>query len=252
MSCLISICPKSLYLLSLSKNVFLGYRIPGLWLFVFQHFIDASPLSSDFLVLGKSAFSVAVPLKATPFFLWVLVHSLLALGTCRAAETNVWFSFLSQWSDSWTKSCHCPCQSVQSLSIWPIVTSWTAAHQASLSITNSPSLLRLMTIKSLMPSNHLVLCCPFSCCLQSSPASGSFPVSQSFASGGQNIGDSASVLAVNIQVWFALGMTCWISWQSTGLSRVFSNSPVQKHQFFGVQPSSWGNSHIHTWLLEKP
>ena len=92
---------------------------------------------------------------------------------------------------------------------------------------------------------------PFSCCLQSSPASGSFPVSQSFASGGQNIGDSTSVLAVNIQVWFALGVTCWISWQSTGLSRVFSNSPVQKHQFFGVQPSSWGNSYIHTWLLEK-
>ena len=78
-----------------------------------------------------------------------------------------------------------------------------------------------------------------------------FPMSQSFASGGQNIGASASVFAVNIQVWFALGLACWISWQSKGLSRVFSNSPVQKHRFFGIQPSSWGNSYIHTWLLEK-
>ena len=92
---------------------------------------------------------------------------------------------------------------------------------------------------------------PFSC-PQSFPASGFFPVSQLFASGGQSIGASASVLPMNIQGWFPLGWTGWISLQSKGLSRVFSNTTVQNHQFFSTQLSSWSNSHIHTWLLEKP
>ena len=93
---------------------------------------------------------------------------------------------------------------------------------------------------------------PFSSCLQSFPASvGSFPMSQLFASGGQSIGTSASVLPMSIQGWFPLGLTGWISLQSRGLSRVFSNTAVQKHQFFSVQPSSWSYSHIHTWLLKK-
>ena len=147
-------------LLVLSKSVFVGYWIPGWWLFVFQHFRVASLLPSDFLFLEKSALSVAVPLKATPFFLWELERFLLALGTCRAAETNVWFSSLSQCSDSWTNSCHCPCQSVQLLSVWPTATPWTAARQASLSITDSRSLLKLMSIESVMPSKHLILCLP--------------------------------------------------------------------------------------------
>ena len=94
---------------------------------------------------------------------------------------------------------------------------------------------------------------PFSSCLQSFPASGSFPMSQFFASGGQSIGvsPSASVLPKNIQHWFPLGWTGWISLQAKGLSRVFSNSTVQKHQFFGTQLSLQSNSHIHTWLLEN-
>ena len=114
-----------------------------------------------------------------------------------------------------------------------------AARQASLSITNSQSLLKLTSIQSVMPSNHLILCCPLSSCLQSFPASGSFPVSQFFASGGQNIGvsASASVLPMNIQDWFPLEWTCWISLQSKELSRVFSNTTVQKHQFFSSQLS---------------
>ena len=95
---------------------------------------------------------------------------------------------------------------------------------------------------------------PFSSCLQSFPASGSFPMSQLFSSGGQSIGVSApaSVLPMNTQDWFPLGWTGWISLQSKGLLRVFSNTTVQKHQFFGAQLSSQSNSHIHTWLLEKP
>ena len=95
---------------------------------------------------------------------------------------------------------------------------------------------------------------PFSSCLQSFPASGSFPLSQFFTSGGQSIGVSASVsvLPKNIQDWFPLGWTGWISLKSKGLSRVSSNTTVQKHQFFGTQLSSQCNSHINTWLLEKP
>ena len=94
---------------------------------------------------------------------------------------------------------------------------------------------------------------PFSSCLQAFPASGSFPMSQLFQSGGQSIGvsPSASVLPMNIQDWYSLGLTGWISLQSKGLSRVFSNTTIQKHQFFSAQ-LSWSNSHIHTWLLEKP
>ena len=94
---------------------------------------------------------------------------------------------------------------------------------------------------------------PFSSRLQSFPASGSFPVSQFFASGGQSIGvsASASVLPMNIQDWVPLGWTCWLSLQSKGPSRVFSNTTVQKHQFFSAQLSFYFNFHIHTWLLEK-
>ena len=95
---------------------------------------------------------------------------------------------------------------------------------------------------------------PFSSCPQSFPASGSFPMSQFFASAGQSIGasTSTSVLPMNNQDWSPLGWTGWISLQSKGLTRVFSNTTVQKHQFFGAQLSSQSNSHIHTRLLEKP
>ena len=90
---------------------------------------------------------------------------------------------------------------------------------------------------------------PFSSCLQSSPELRSFQMSLFFTSGGQSIGMSAStsVLPINIQYWFPLGLTGWISLQSKGLSRVFSNNPVQMHQFFGTQFSLWSNSHIYTW-----
>ena len=95
---------------------------------------------------------------------------------------------------------------------------------------------------------------PFCSCPQSFPASGSFQMSQFFTSSSQSIGvsASASVLPVNIQDWFPLGWTSWISLQSKGLSRVFSNATVQKHQFIGTQLSLQSNFHIHTWLLEKP
>ena len=133
-------------------------------------------------------------------------------------------------------------------------TPWTTARQVSVSITNSQSLLRLISIASVMPSSisSFVVC--FSSRLQSFPVSESFPMSQFFTSGGQSIGVSAStsVFPMNIQDWFPLGWTDWISLQSKGLSRVFSNTTLQKHQFCGAQLSSQSNSHIHTWPLEKP
>ena len=123
--------------------------------------------------------------------------------------------------------------------VWLFATLWTAALQVSPSITNPWSLPKLMSIESVMPSNHFILSHPLFLHLQSFPASGSFPMSQFFPSGSQRIGVSAStsVLPMNIQDWFPLGLTGLISLQSKGLSRVFSNTTVQKHQFFGAQLS---------------
>jgi len=128
---------------------------------------------------------------------------------------------------------------------------WTAAHQAFLSFTVSQSLPRFMSIESVMLSNNFILCHPLSCCLQSFPASRSFPMGRAFASSGQSTGASTSILPMNIQSWFPLGLTSLISLLSKGLSRVFSSTTIQKHQLFGIQPSLWSNTHICIWLLEK-
>ena len=146
----------------------------------------------------------------------------------------------------------CLFSSVQSFSrVRLLATPWIAACQASLSITNSQSSLKLMSIKLVMPSAISSSVVPFSSCPQSLPASESFPMSQLFAWGGQSIGVSAlaSVLPKNTQDWSPLEWTGWIFLQSKGLSRVFSNTTVQKHQLFGAQLSSQSNRHIHTWPL---
>ena len=121
--------------------------------------------------------------------------------------------------------------SLQSLSrVRHFATPWIAAHQASLSITKSQSSPKLTFIESVMPSIHLILCCPLSSCPQSFPASGSSQMSQLFVSGGQSIGVSASTSdpLMNTQDWSPLGWTGWISLQSKGLSRVFSNTTIQR------------------------
>ena len=138
--------------------------------------------------------------------------------------------------------------SVQSLSrVRLFATPWTTARQASLSITNSWSLLRLMRCHSAISSISSSVS-PFSSCLHSFPASGSFSRSQFFESGDQTIGVSAlaSILPMNIQDRFPLGWTGWISLQSKELSTDFSNTTVQKHLFFSAQLSSQSNFHIHT------
>ena len=130
--------------------------------------------------------------------------------------------------------------SVQSLSrVWLFATPWTAAHQASLFITNSHSLLKLMSIGSVMPSNHFILYRPLLLLPSILPSIRVFSNESVLRIGGQSIGvsASASVLPMNIQDWFPLRWTGWISLQSKRFSRVFSNTTVQKRQFFGAQLS---------------
>ena len=145
--------------------------------------------------------------------------------------------------------------SIQSVSrVRLFATPFTAARQASLSITNAQSLLKLMSTKSGMPSNHLILCYPLLLLPSIFPSTKIFsnesvlcirwPEYWSF---------SFSIsLPMNVQDWFPLGWTGLISLKSKGLPRVFSNTTVQNHQFFSTKFSLWSNSHIHTRLLEKP
>ena len=135
-------------------------------------------------------------------------------------------------------------------SLWP----HELQNQASLSITNSQSLLKLMSIESVMPSNHLMLSSPSPPAFNLVQHQGLFQWVDSSHQVAKSMGASAStsVLPMNIQGWFSLGLTGFVSLLSKGPSRVFSNTTVQKHQFFGAQPPSQSNCHIHTWLLGKP
>ena len=162
------------------------------------------------------------------------------------------------WDCPWLKIVSKPSvqfSSVQSLNcVRLLATPWIAARQASLSITNSG------VHSDSRPSSqwcHPAISSsvvPFSSCPQSLPASESFPIGQLFAWDGQSTGVSAitSFLPKKSQGWSPSEWTGWISLQSKGLARVFSNTIVQKHQFFSAQPSSQSNSHSHTWLPEKP
>ena len=143
---------------------------------------------------------------------------------------------------------------VQSLSrVWLFVTPWTGAHQVSLTSTVSQSLLKFMSFKSVMLSNHFILCCPLlllpsiflsiRVCFNELALQIRWPKYWSF---------SISPSNEYIQDWLPLGLIGLISWLSKGFSRVFSRTTIQKHQFFGTQPFIWFNSHICIWLLEKP
>ena len=148
--------------------------------------------------------------------------------------------------EGWVSKSH----SIVSNSLWP------HGLQHAKSSTISQNLLKFMSMHSCPSVSYLTIssfAAPFSFCLQSLPASMSIPMSQLFVSVCQSTGASASalVLPTNIQCWFPLGLTYLISLLSKGLSRVFSSTTIQKHQFFGVQPSLWSNSHLHTWPLEK-
>ena len=141
---------------------------------------------------------------------------------------------------------------IQSLSpVQLFVTPWTAARQASLSFTISWNLLKLMSIESVMPSNHLILCRLLLLLPLIFPSIRVFSNQSALRIRWPTYWSFRSVFPMNIQGRFPLGLTDLISLQSKGLSRVFSTT-VQKHKYFGTQLSLWSNSHIHTWLLEKP
>ena len=133
------------------------------------------------------------------------------------------------------------------------VNPWTAALQASLSITNSWNLLRLMSIESVMPSNHLILCCPLFLLPSIFPIIGVFSDESALHSRWRKYWSfSISPFERTIQGWFLLGLIGLISSQPRGFSRVFTSTLILKHQFFPTQSSLWFNSHIYAWLLEKP
>ena len=133
------------------------------------------------------------------------------------------------------------------------MTPWTEAHQASLSFTIPQSLLKLMSLSQWCHPTISSSVVPFSSCLHSFPVLGYYLISRHYVSDGQGIGASvsASVLINYIKDWFHLGLTGLIFLQSKELSRVFSNTTVQKHQFFGTQPSFWSNSHIQASLIAQ-
>ena len=177
------------------------------------------------------------------------------LRLCASYE-GAWVWYLVGELDPTSSCCCCSVVVVVQLlsHVWLFETPWTAACQTSLCFTISQSLLKLMSIESVKPSNHLILCRPLLLLPSIFPSIRSFQMSRLFASGGHSTGPSASasVLPLNIQDWSPSGWTGLLSLQSKGLSRVFSNTTVQKHQFFSTQLSVQSNSHIHTWLLEKP
>ena len=143
--------------------------------------------------------------------------------------------------------------SVQSLSrVRLFVTPWIAACQASLSITNSQSLLKLMSIELVMPSNHLILCCPLLLLPSIFPSIRVFSNESAVGIRWPKYWSFSFSPSNEIQDWFPLELTSWLSLKSKGLWRVFSNTTTQNHQFFSTQLSSQSNFHIHTWPQETP
>ena len=185
-----------------------------------------------------------VQLFATP---WTVAHQAsLSMGILQARILE-WVAMPSSNEDQFS--------SVQSLSrVQLFATPWIAARQASLSITNSQSSLRLTSIKSVMPSSQLIVCHPLLLLPPIPPSNRVFSNESTIRMRWPKYwGFSFSIIpSKEIQGWSPSEWTGWISLQSKGLSRVFSNTTVQKHQFFGAQPSSQSNSHIHIWPQEKP
>ena len=160
------------------------------------------------------------------------------------------------WISTWRFHRHFILQftSVQSLSrVLFFATPWIAARQPSLSITNSQSSLKLMSIELVMPSSHLILCCPLLLLPPIPPSIRVFSNESTLRMRWPNYWSFSFSISPSKEIpgLISFRMDWWISLQSKGLSRVFSNTTVQKHQFFGAQPSSQSNSHIHTWPLGK-
>ena len=172
-----------------------------------------------------------------------------------SSQTNTTILIRTQWKGLQGMTKVALVFDVQLLScVWLFGTPWTAARQVSLSFTISQSLLKIRSIESMMPSNYLTLCRPLLLLPSIFPSIRVFSHELALPIGGQSIGASAaaSVLPMNIQSWYLLGLTGLISLLSKGHSRVLSSSTIWRHQFFRTQPFIWSNFHIHTWLMEKP
>ena len=191
-----------------------------------SEYIDIKWVSQDYLT--RFWFQTSFLISASLILLYITLYS-VNFWLLHINEIIQHLSF-SVWLIS--------LQSVQLVShVWLFATLWTAAHQASLSITSSWSLLKLISIESLMPSNCLILCCPLLLLPSVFPSSRVFSREWVLHIRWPKIGASASVLPMNIQDWFPLGLTGLISLQSKGLWRVFPDTTVQKNQFFGAQLS---------------
>ena len=228
-------------------------------LFIEKHFLSLlailynSSFSWVYLSLSPLLFASLISsaaYKASPDNHFALLHLFFfGMVLFTASCTILWTTF---HSSSGTPFCCCCCSFKQShLTLYDTMDCSTPGF---LYLTISRSLLKIRSIQSVISSNHLSSVIPYSTYLPSFPVTRCFPMSRLSASGGQSIGASASasVLPMSIQGWFHLGLTGLISFQSKGLSRVFSNTTVWKHQFFSAQLCLQSNSHIHTWLLEKP
>ena len=229
--------------------------------------LNSFPLSAFIsIIILRVRHGVACTNKPIPFQSWVSLPCMVISAHLPEWTGYIRSLFIYLLMDLWVvsgywllqKKCYkhlraCLCiSSVESLSrVQLFATPWTAACQASLSITNSRSLHKLIYIESVMPSNHLTLCHPLFHLPSIFPSIRVFSKESVLHIRWLSIGisASASVLPINIQNRFPLGWAGWVSLQSKGLSKVFSNTTVQKHQFFGTQLSLWSNSHIHTWLL---
>ena len=206
------------------------------WVFQICWHIECSTFTTSSFRIWNS--STAIP--SHPLALFIVMLS------------KAHFTSYSRMSGSSSSKIHVI--AAQSLShVWLFAILWMATHQASLSFTITQRLLKLMSTESVMPSNHLILCHPLLLLSSIVPSIRVFSNELALCIRRQiGISASASVLPMNTQDWSPLGWTGLISLQSKGLSRVFSSTTVRKQQFFVTQPSLWSNSHIHTWLLEKP
>ena len=173
----------------------------------------------------------------------MILENVNICGSSRQDMDVLWFFISVVCCCSVTNSCLTLCDPMD-----------CTACQVTLSFTISQSLFKLTYNELVMPSNHLILCCPLLFLPSICPSIRVFSMGWFFPSGCQSIGASASasVLSMNIQSWFPLGLIGFISLQSRGLSRVFSSTTIWKNQFFSTQPSLWSNSHIYMWLLQKP
>ena len=182
-----------------------------------------------------------------PIFPFCYLHQHKNLCFCIIALQERYIISHSTYTD---KTCCC----LVAKSCPLVVTPWTVACQVSLSFILPWSLFKLMSIESVMPSNHLVLCHPLLFLPSIFPNFRVFSNESTLLIRWPNNWNFSfsTILPMNIQGWCSLGLTGLISLPAKGLSRIFSSTMVQKCQFFGAQPSLWSNSHIHTWLLEKP